>query len=243
MALAVDAASPARATATTGAATTAAFNPPVGVLIACAGLDNTGADTVTRPTLSMSNNGAALTWTHFILRNKDDVGGIDGGVAAAWTYLSGARTGMTVTFTNTLGSRNISGKLYVVTGADTSSPIGGSAEGSQSASNVITTTAYTTAGDSSLGFVVSNDWNALGAPASTGATVDTYHVAGAISGMAGYKVTGTAGSSATFEIDSGGSGGPALNWVTFEVEAPGAATAAPRPFIVNQAALVRAHNW
>src|SRR5690349_16268638 len=163
--------------------------------MACMGMD---ASASTATTATVTNNGAALTWNDFIIRNFADTGGVNGSVQASWAYLDTARTGMTVTFTNNHATaQDISGKLYVLTGVDIATPIGGTAEGS-STSNTVSTSSFTSQVVNSLGFVLANDYQTLGAPTVTGATTDTYHRAGDFSGMSAYVSTGLAGSSITF---------------------------------------------
>lgn len=210
----IDASTPARVTSTTGPATTAAFNPPACILVAIVGGDT---PTNTSATFTMSNNGTALTWNTIQQRNFADTGGLFGVCAAFYAVLSSARTGMTVTATFSI-TNDCTLKVYCLTGANMTAPLGGSAEGSIAADNV-TTTGFTIAGNRSLGFIGAHDWNFNGAPTSFDATLDTYHVASQMSGASGYKSIADAGLAATFNINALGTTGAQWNWVAFEIKA------------------------
>lgn len=238
MALAVDASSPARATgATTNGTTTittVTFDPPASVLVAtCQANARNASGGTGAGTGAITNNSTALTWTTVGERNVADSGGLSGYAGIFVAPLTAGRTGMTVTLTmtgvggfpNNINTPTI--KLYVVTGADLVTPVGGSAEGSSTTNN-LTTTGFTTVGASSLGFVSGCDWNALGTPVSSDCTADGGGAAGvSISYVSGYKVLGGAGSSATFNLDAGGTGAAAWDWASAEIVAAAAAQQIP----------------
>jgi hypothetical protein len=229
VALAVDASSPARASGAntngTLTITTASFTPPAGsVLVATVQSNdrNAGAGA----TGAVTNSGTALTWTKVAERNILDSGG-NSGYAGLFVAVQPTSVAMTATFTltpGTGGSATVNTptiKLYVVTGADTTTPVGGSAEGSSTTNN-LTTTAFTTVGASSLGFVSSTAWidTGVGAPTSADCTYDAFDgVGGSIDALSGYKTLGTAGSSATFNLDDVGTAAGAWNWVSVEIKA------------------------
>jgi hypothetical protein len=237
-AIAIDASSPIRVTHTGDCTfqpaqptvTTAAFNPPANsVLLVLVNADASSDNSITfqDPNIVITNNGAALTWTMIAQRDAfDDATGNGGHASAFYTTLSSARSGMTITVTNSVPDTgppdpfadcSLSAKAYVVTGADTSSPIGNKAEGS-SASNNLTTTAYTTSVANTRGFAVGTDFNSHGGPTTDGtATADSFDVVGTTEGISMYKNSDTAtlGSSVTFNMVTSA---PALwNWVSFEV--------------------------
>jgi len=222
MAPVVDASSPARATGSTAnstvAITTGTFNPPASVLVATvqANARPTGASA------AITTNGTALSWTTVAERSVSDGGGLSGYAGLFVAVLPSSRVGMTVTATVTSVTspteiNTPSLKLYVVTGANTVTPVGGSTEGSSTTNN-LTTTGFTTTGATSLGFAAGCDWNALGVPVSSDCTADTYDSAGAsISAISGYKTLGAVGSSATFNLDAGGTLAAAWDWVSAEI--------------------------
>jgi hypothetical protein len=239
MPLAVDASSPTRVTGIGTAGlngTTATFDPPASTLVACCSGDGTSAWSFT-----MSNNGAALTWNSIGLRNNADTGGQSGVAQALWADLPAARTGMTVTYT--YGTNNDSSmKLYVVTGVDAVTAIGGNTEGSSTTATTATT-AYTSQVASSLGFVVFNDFNANTFTASSDTTMDTGTIAGQITYGSGYKSLGAAGSSVTHNLQLAGAS--TTNYVVFEIRpgAGGGGAAVPWPSPLNRVPINRASLW
>ena len=122
MALAIDASTPAIATGTTTAITTASFTPPNGsaIVILFGSNSQTAGDT---SITSITNTGIAITWTRRARKNKnassDGGAGVDGG-AEIWT---GVGTGGAITVTvSGLGSGATHEKALqavVLTGADT----------------------------------------------------------------------------------------------------------------------------
>jgi hypothetical protein len=251
MPLAVDTSTPARVSLTGGpgtgnTVTTATYDPPgSSVLVATAQINvNVAGGGVTG---AVTNNGTALTWTTVAERSKSDSGGLSGYAGIFVAALAGARTGMTVTFTGlavTGGATNVgspSMKVYVVTGGDIGTPVGGSAEGSSTTNN-LTTTGLTTVRDSSLGFVAGSEWNVLGTPTSADTTFDGFTAPTWISGGSGYKALSTAGSSATFNLDAGGTAAAAWDWVSAEIKAGAPSVPPPRPRPILQA-VQRSTNW
>jgi len=212
--IAIHKSSPPRVTVNDALVTTAAFDPPACVLVAAVCGD---APSGVVPAITMSNNGTALTWTQINVRTVADTGGLEGIATLFAVVLSSARTGMTVTATNTI-SNDLTLKLYCVTGADMTSPVGASTEGSGTANN-LTTGTFNAASDGSLGFVAANDWDANGVLTSTDTVVDTYHVAGQASGASGYKFVDPVGYPAAFNLDAAGTANALWNWVSAEIKA------------------------
>lgn len=246
MAIAVDASSPARVSAATAAsATTAAFNPPVCVLVVCTSGDTgPGAST----TVTVTSNGTALTWVPVQTRSSSDTGAATGGVAAIhYAILTGARTAMTVTSTITgTGSAAASMKVYCLTGVDTTTPLGASTKSSATTNN-LTTNAITTVGAAGLGLVCGTDYNQLGVPVSADTTFSGFDTSGHISGGSGYKTLAAAGSSATFNLDAGGTGAADWNYAVAEFLAAaggGAPDPVPaRPVVAPMGAAHTSGSW
>lgn len=228
MAIAIDASTPNRASAT-GALTiaTSSFTAPSGaVLVACVSSNTSPAG---NPTLAVTDSGG-LTWTQRVLRQQSEGGGSTGGTSAIFTAVTASSASRTVTATASgSGTANgISVKCYVVTGADTTTPTGATAEGASQTNNT-TTTAYVSTVNNSRGFACGTDWNELGVPTSTD-TGDGADISGQIAALSCYKAadTATSGTSVTFNLDAAGTGTPDWTWVALEIlPSSGAATNAP----------------
>lgn len=216
MAIAVDASSPARVAASATSGTTATFNPPVSVLVVCCESDAARTFTIT-------NNSTALTWTQIAIKS----GSPNTSTATAyWAPLTAGRTGMTVTATKSGAAGWQAMKVYVITGADPTTPVGGSTTGNSTTNN-LTTTGFTVAGTGSLGFAAADNFVASGAATSADMTFSQTGTAGNIQSIDGYKVLGSAGSSATFNLDAEGTSAAQWNWISFEIKA--APPAGPEP--------------
>jgi len=176
MALAIDASTPAIATQTTGTVATvatASFTPPSGsvLLIGWAANSATGADPTT-PTIT-DNLGVHLTYSLVAHSHRADGPAADG-QAAMWTAVVASSAAMTVTVTNgaASGSREAALRVWVLTGADTTTPVGASGKsGSTSAGSIAQNyTAQITGGQ---GFLADADWDLKGTQtAGTGTTRD-----------------------------------------------------------------------
>lgn len=227
MALAVDASSPIRFTGTPaggGTITSASFTPPAGSIIVVTVQSDTD-DAGTGTTFAYSDSVDGTTgWGERIKR--DDADDSNGGAVSIGTKVVGASVAMTVTVTRSGsdGSTNrVSAKAYVVTGQNSSDPLGAVGEASVTTNNT-TPTILTTEQDNSLIFVSVSDWNQLGSPASSDGIEDSADYSGAISVMSMYEAQTTAGAK-TMNIDFGGTGSAAGKWVGLEIieEAGGAA--------------------
>lgn len=212
MALAVDGSSPVRtvkAGTASAVATSAAFDPPANaiIVVCCSG------DAPTAQSWTITNNGAALTWIEAGRRSPGDPGATNSNSQAFYAILGAARTGMTITATYTQAN-DTSFKIYVVTGANQTDPLGGGTEGSSTTAS-FSTTAYTSEADGSLGFVVFTDYNATTFNGSSDTTFDAGVISGQISYGSGYEPIPAAGSSITHNIQM--SGAPMLNWCSFEI--------------------------
>lgn len=212
---------------TGGAVTTAAFDPPNGcLLVACVAADGgSGVDI----TITLSNNGAALTWTKQVERDKGDGAGAQSGHASIWTAPFDNRVGtMTVTATSDQTQNQVILKVFVVTGQH-ASPIGTNGEGS-STINSITPTVFNTTANDALVIGCASDWSDSGVPTSS----DTNHVevnAADTDFIAVWKAVTTSGTGATLNFDAAGAGGVAWNWVALEIlPTTGGASPTGNPF-------------
>jgi hypothetical protein len=173
VALAIDATTPAVASSGTATATTASFNPPAGSLLLVVFAGNTGSGVAPGTPPSITDNlGAHLTYTPGDWAQRSDTPLVDG-QAASWTAPVGAGGAMTVSVTDNAASNpaGVAIKVYVMTGADTST-VGSHGElGSASASSIARSYSATRTG--SQGFLPICDWDALPAiTAGSGCTSD-----------------------------------------------------------------------
>ena len=170
---------------------------------------------------TISNDGAALTWTNIV-----NAGGADTGSVACWyTHLAADRTNLTVTVTRgSADGDSPSLKIYLLDGHDTADILGASTTAASTTENL--TSASITPETSGMGFGVGTDWTQSGLPTSSDLTnISTFDTAGDISGISGYKSL-TAGVGATANFNAAGTPSPG-NWryAWFEIRA--AATAGP----------------
>lgn len=233
MAIAIDASTPVRASATAALTiATASFTAPTGsILVACVS-SNTSAGG--NPALTVTDSGG-LTWTARVTRLQSQGGGSTGGTSAIWTAVTASSAARTVTATasGTGTAVGISVKCYVVTGGDTTTPNGATASGASQVNNT-TTTAYVSTVNNSRGFVAATDWNTLGAPTSTD-TGDGANVTGDVSVLSAFKSadTATSGTSVTFNLDAAGASIPDWTWASLEIR-PGAGAPAAVPYAPRQ---------
>lgn len=198
------------------ALTTATFNTVDNTLLIAGMSADHAAGSV--PTITYSNNGAALTWTTIQTRTENDSGGANGVVSVAWALIPTARTGLTVTTTTSINNQ-CSSKVYGITGHDLVSPIGANGEGS-STINTLVSTAIVTTRAGSLFFMFCNESTGSGAnPTSSDLTVSAYNQGGEISGGSGYKTVASSGTSTTGTIDATGATAYPWNYVTLEIKA------------------------
>ncbi len=222
MAVAIDASSPAIAGgAIIDLVTTASFDPPNESLLVATAMSNFA------PT-SITNNGAALTWT---LRKQNA-----GSTVSIYTApLTVGRTGMTVSASWPTTFKRVL-KVDVITGADLIAPIGASGTGT-SATNNATVNGYTSTIVDSRGLCGAVDSNDLGTPTSTDSAVASQNCLRAV------KASNTATlSTVTFNLDAAGSSTPDWGWAAVEI------VPAPDPpryavHIRNRTAVHRASSW
>lgn len=171
MALAIDASSPATATQTNGATATvvtASFTPPNNSLLLVRWAANS-TSLPSQPTIS----GGSLTYTLQDWKSKADTPTRDG-QAACWIAQVSTGASMTVTVTNqaSSGFREAALRVLVITGHNTSTPVGAHGKsGSASASSIAQN--YTASATGGQGFISVSDWDALSAmTAGTGCTLE-----------------------------------------------------------------------
>jgi len=204
--------------------TTASFTAPANsLLVVCSGSDTASADT--NSVVTVSTNGAALTWTIPVERNGADGGG--GHAAIARALVATERAGLTVTVSVTghqiASDNNGSFKVYIVTGHNTTTPDGNVAENSSTTNSI--SGSVTVAGAGRL-FGCATEWNDLGAPTSTDIE-SAFDVIG-ISGMSAYKSADHASGSQSINFDAAGAAAADWNWVVYEVVAAAGGGGAPR---------------
>ncbi len=219
MTIAVDASSPAVFTSTTATATSASFTPPVGSLLVCAvAANSTNGVNPTTPTIT-DNRGTPLTYTLRAFRSRADGSPVIDGQAALWTAPVTSSVAMTVSIT-TAGAAHKGCRIWVLTGQNTTNPIGALGKAGSSSSSAIVQN-YTATGNNSLGFIVALDWDALGSfTAGTGCTLQGTGNVG--SGQISYGFAkrtnpdGVNGVTNTLRISPAGTS-TNLNWVYQEI--------------------------
>jgi hypothetical protein len=174
VALAIDASSPALTTQTNTATTTLAsgsFTPPAGSVLLIQWSSDAGA-TPASPTIT-DNLGTPLTYTLLDWKAANSGTPAANGQGATWRAVVGSSAAMIVTVTNGAisGERAAALKITVLTGADTTTPIGAHGKsGSLSAASIAQT--YTATSTGGWGFIVVTDFNQLGnETAGTGCTL------------------------------------------------------------------------
>jgi hypothetical protein len=190
------------------------------------------ADALAAVDVTLTPSSTGLTWTERARRTGTD-SGAQSGVAAIFTAPVASGVARTVSVTTSAANTEDNGgvKIWALTGADTTSPVGATGEGS-STTNAIVPTVLTTTANGSLVIGCGVEWNALGAPTTTDdAAAAAYTVAGGISGIAPRKasVTALSGTGVTLSFDAFGTGAAAWNWCAVEILAAGTATASLLP--------------
>lgn len=233
MPLAVTSPTP-RVNASGTSATSGQFSPPAGSVLVV--VSHANSNTTGSVTCAVSNTVSALTWTQAVFANYATVTQPSGTfihVAVCPTALTNITVTATTTNNNTgAGDAYTSIRPWLVTGADTSDPIGGSNRGGSTTNN-LTTTGFTTERANSIGFCGGTDWNAAGAPISSdmGANGDAFASVDVLVGYGGWKALGAAGTSATFNLDASGTAASAWTWAAVEILAAPEATGGRRLFL------------
>lgn len=227
MAIAIDASTPALVD-DVDAATTASFTAPADSLLValCAFGGGTGTNTVT-------NSGTALTWTMRVNHQIGEDTGAYAATAAIFTAVAPTAVARTVTATPSTGFTQVSLKLLVVTGADTTTPVGAVGENHSTTAN-LTASAYTST-------VANSRAVGIAADALDGATPTSSDVGFGIapgdeySGIAVYKAADTTLVGSAVTLNFNGSGSRNWNWVAVEVLPAVVPFLAPRPLVLGQA--------
>ena len=176
MALAIDASTPAIATQTNGATATvatASFTPPSSSLLLIRWSGNSQINTAPGAPSITDNLGAHLTYTLVDWQSRADSPTRDG-QAATWWAVVGSSAAMTVTVTNAAssGNRHAALRVEVITGADTTTPIGAHGK-TGSVNTAAIAQSYTASATSGWGRIVATDWDAGAAmTAGTGCTLE-----------------------------------------------------------------------
>lgn len=230
MALAIDASTPAIATSsstTVATLTSNSFTPPAGsvLLIEWVGNSHTGVNPTT-PGIT-DNLGAHLAYTLIDWQSRNDSPTVDGQAATWWANV-GTSAAMTITTTNNVTGGNLelqqALRIVVLTGADTTTPIGAHGKAG-SASAALIAQNYTAQATGGWGFISAADWDALPAmSAGTGCTLDGSAVIPTNQLTYGFlrrtSADDTSGSTNTLNVTIGGTS-THLNWVYVEVQPAG----------------------
>lgn len=211
MPLTVDASTPAYVTNLFFSVVTASFTPPDNSILVA------GANTSTPnslATLSISNNGTALTWNQIAFINSA-VG--KKGASGLWYALLPTGRALTVTASEGGAGNGVSLKVLVLQGADLTSVVDGTATSGSNNLNTFSTTAITTTRAGSILLVASEDSND-GSMSSSDLTKFSSQDAGGngTTGLVGYKILGAAGS-ASANVTSTGT--TAINFVAGAIKA------------------------
>jgi hypothetical protein len=187
----------------TNAISTSPFSPAAGTLLVAA------FDGFALSTFSISNSGTARTWTQRV-----DVA--DSAQIRFWTAPNPtALSNITVTVT---GADQIFGavKVWVVTGADLTTPTGATGTGTSTTNN-INPNVYTSTVAGSRGFAAAMEQNTGGTPSSTD-DAEAFLI-GSAGGLTATKAanTATAGATVTFNFDASGTGTAQWDWAALEV--------------------------
>jgi hypothetical protein len=171
VALAIDASTPAFASSNTGATvTTASFTPPAGAVLVAVAFHDTASGNLTNTSIV---TGGGLTWTIRATRNRADAGGQNAHVQVS-TAVVGSSAAMTITTTGTNCLGPVGLYMFVMTGADTTTPFDDIDEGSNTSG--VVSLALSTVTDQAWAFLAVTDWNvaaAMTAGASQTAVLST----------------------------------------------------------------------
>ncbi len=197
--------------------TSASFTPAAGTVLVVAVNADTSASADITTSVSSS---PALTWTN---RSERDWGsGATNGHTSIWTATVSSSASTTVSVRRTVGTggttNRISAKAYIVSGADTASPVGQVGSGASTTNN-LTAAAYTSSVNNSRGIGAATDWTQQGVPTSTDVG-DGAHYVGQLAVLSAYKAASTplSGTAVTLNFDAAGAGAPQWGWVAIELK-------------------------
>ncbi|MFI6813258.1 hypothetical protein ACIBG7_12640 [Nonomuraea sp. NPDC050328] len=238
MPIQVHGSSPSLVSAYATSVATSSFTPPSGsLLVACVMSKNDGS-------VALTNTGSALSWT---LR----IQGIHtNGCSAIYTSSAIAQS-MSVTgtmdFFPSEGTQPIAIKIYVLTGADLSDPVGATNSSQSTGVENWTFPAYTSTSPDSWGFCAAADDFQTATPSSSD-VAETFNQGGAsyLSGMAIRKAAATpaVGTPVSFDIRSG-EPSPSTRWgvCAVEIKAAPVAVRGLRGIHRPPIAVHRASSW
>lgn len=221
--LLVDASTPAISSADTTNTTTAAFTPPNGaLLVALVGSNSDGgAVVITMATVT----GSTSVWTKRKQIDPVENSGL-GGCAAVYTATVTSSISTTVRATKNGANNGVGLQVVVLTGFNTSTPIGNTGAGTSTTLH-ITPTVLTTSANGSWVMGAFNDFDGSG----TITTADTgtgWQADGDDDGVNPRKSAATASSMTAVTLDANRSAGTASwNWAAVEVMAAAAGATCP----------------
>lgn len=225
MTVALDSSTPAFVSAAADTVTSASFTPPAGSVIYAVAFHDTAGGNTTNTSVVTDSQG--LTWSIIRTRNKADSGGQNGHIQVSRAVVSSS-TSMTVTTTGTNTGGYCSLRCLVVTGADTSTPVDASDEGSNSSNTVSMT--LNTATDGAWAWIANIDWNAAAIPTpNTGVTTDTGVRPGAPNYTAwiAYRTAVTSPAGSVTVDDTAPSSGNVNNYIAWAVKPAAAGGTTP----------------
>jgi hypothetical protein len=209
MAIAIDASTPALVGALTAVSTASFTAPADSLLVALCGFDGGNGTNL------ISNSAAALTWTQRVNHQAGEDTGAYGATATIFTAVAPAAVSRTVTATASSGGSQVALKLLVVTGADTTAPVGAVGENHSTTAN-LTASVYTSTVAASRAFGIATD--SLDGATPTSSDVGFGIATGSdFSGIAVYKAADTATAGSAVTLNFNGSGSRNWNWVAIEV--------------------------
>jgi len=190
--------------------TTGTFSPGAGtVLVALVASYN-------RTSPTMTNSGTALTWT---MQQAVDNGGFSVSIYTAVN--SSAQSNITATFEDLGTAYPIPAlKVYVLSGASTSSPVGTKGSGSSAAGSVGVDAGNTTVADA-WAFTIGFDTDLNGSPSSSNMTASSAYNGTYVDAVAGYKTLTSSGSSMTTNLTRSGTLTNGWRWAQVEIKPGG----------------------
>jgi hypothetical protein len=236
VAIAVDGSSPAIVGGSATSLQTATFSPPAGsVLVACVHTDPSR-------TITISNTVASLTWNTIFTSTTTTPGNT---ATAFYATLNSGATNMSVTAAGSVNN-DFALKVYVITGADMSTPLGAVNSGGATpdAGKPLSKTLVPQVANS-LGIICAEDFtlNDVGATSSSTTTWTGYDVFQNIAGGSGWRVMGAAGGTETFTVDVAGTQGAQWAWGVFEIRSAPVVGAVGNKILTHGTARPRAVIW
>jgi len=193
--------------------TTASFTAPEGSLLVALVADAAGSGDMT-----MSNSGAALTWTEQVRHQLGEDSGAYAAGVAVFTAIPPTSVSRTVTYTSSSSGTLTALKLLVVTGADVEGdPVGAIGEGNSTTANLTPAVyASTVAASRAVGIAADAVADDSATSSDTG-----FSFGGLFEGMAGvavYKASNTALEGASVTLNFNGAGETReWNWCAVEI--------------------------